>query len=140
MLRISSLILVVAVCIAMLIAAGCGTGDNPDKDGIETAISGYLSALAHGDGEAACSHLSGNGRRELAQLAFQMHAVDCATLAKEATSVFGAPGISRLSKATVSVGEIHGDEATAEIEGATAVELTLIKSDGEWLIDSGFVP
>jgi hypothetical protein len=42
-----------------------------------------------------------------------------------------------LRGAEVTSVEIDGDEATAVVRGAS-VDPTLIKSDGEWLIDSGF--
>jgi hypothetical protein len=48
---------------AVALLAGCGSGSDEDK--IKSSVQGYIGAFADGDGDKACSYLSGDGRREL---------------------------------------------------------------------------
>ncbi|HET6494689.1 MAG TPA: hypothetical protein VFH61_04885 [Thermoleophilia bacterium] len=132
--RATAPVLVVA---ALLALAGCGS----DEDNVSDAVTTYYDALADGDGEKACDQLSGNGTRELVAFANEqlpeLGTLDCASIVEQFSGLIGEDERNILRDAEVTDVEIDGDEATAQIEGATASPV-LVKSDGDWLIDSGF--
>lgn len=134
----------VLIALSILLVAAitaCGGSDGSDEDGVRAAISGYFDGLVAGNGEEACEHVSTEGRIELAELAAisGIDAVGCATIVEEIGGGIGADDADRLANIEVVRVEIDGNRAKARIKGAT-VEPVLIRSDGVWLIDSGFAP
>jgi hypothetical protein len=128
-----------ALAMALAITAwGCGSSD---EDKVAESVQAYLGALADGDGEEACSHLSGNGQRELVGFVSQqlpeIGTISCPEVVEQLSGTIGPDEKPRLEDAEVTNVEINGDAATATIEGAT-VSPMLVKSGDDWLIDSGF--
>src|SRR5918992_3189159 len=54
---------------ALFLLAGCGSDGEPragsDREQMEAAMTGYLEALADGDGEGACSHVAEQAQRDM---------------------------------------------------------------------------
>jgi hypothetical protein len=117
--------------VAALALAGCGGGSEGDVRG---AIEGYMSALADGDGDEACSHLSGEMKRRLADAAGNG---SCPEVVEMLAENFGEDDKSKLKDVEVVDIKIKGDTATAGVKGGdSTAELT--KTDGDWLISGGF--
>jgi len=131
---------VLVVAAALFALAGCGSSDS-DDDKIDEALTGYFAALADDDGETACDYLSPSGRQELVQVAKtslpQLRNIKCPELVGAMGKNYGEAEKSELRSAEVTSIEVDGDSATAVVKGAN-IDPTLVKSDGEWLIDSGF--
>lgn len=117
--------------------AACGQND---EDKIRETVEAYFSALADGDGPAACDELTTNARTELVQLGAEagVGTIDCEEIADDLSSLIGESDANTLRNAEITEIEINGDEATATVEGATA-EPTLVKSGADWQIDSGLL-
>lgn len=122
---------------ASLFAAGCGGGGGgggDDAEAVERVVSGYLAALAAGDGARACGLLTENA--QLGVFEFErVHANPdhpgeaCAAVASEYDA-----GADRDALRSASVGEVvvDGSDAGAVVEGVP-VKLRLV--EGEWRID-----
>lgn len=127
------------VCSISLVA-GCGQSDQEQAEG---AVTGYLGGLADGDGAKACSHLTGNAKRELSEfLAKQLggygdFSVSCEAQIEELSGAIGEDERPLLRDAEVEV-SVDGNSATAYLAGGDGRAITLVMSGDEWLIDKGF--
>jgi hypothetical protein len=132
---------IVAIAVAGL--AGCG-GDDGDGGGPEAevrkAVRDYMTAVASGNTERACSTLTNAAQEALAEEVMAAFAgggrLSCsdalrelsADVAPEAKPVFLNPKVAKVT--------IFGTRATAEVEKvAGTVPLRLV--DDEWRVDKG---
>ena len=127
---------------AALLMAACGGGEEAsDEKQVKETITTYFSSFAEGDGATACEQLSGAGQRELTQAIVsrlpEVNAIRCDEVVSELSGTIGPDEEATLRAVSVEAVQVRGNTATAQITGA-AVEPTLIKADGRWLIDSGF--
>lgn len=130
--------------IAGSLALISGCGGSSDEEKVNAAVTGYLSGLADGDGKEACSHLTGDGKRELATFLVQTLggfadlSVSCDEQVKELSGSIGEDERPLLRNAEINV-TVSGDSATAQLVGGDGRDIELIKSGEEWLVDGGFV-
>jgi hypothetical protein len=149
-----------ALALAIAVAlAGCGGGDDaprdPEAEAIRTVLRTQLAAVAEGDGEAACSHLTPRGRRQVeARLRSEVRARDCAGAVAEAARDLPAPALDALNAPVISNVHAAGARAEASVEppgdlkelalaaGFTdvVVEVRLVRSRGRWLVDHLALP
>jgi hypothetical protein len=137
-------------CFLIVVAiAGCGGGGGTksDADAVAQVLKDAAHAVADGDGDKACGHLTADAQRQAA-LQFgggRLGDVDCPTLVGRAT-VFLSPlerkQIESLEPANV---QVNGDSASAAMQTQAGVpagqgislQLNLQRSDGDWKV-SGF--
>jgi hypothetical protein len=110
--------------------SGCGESN---REKIESALKGFDSALAEGDGAKACEFLSESARAEIARRG------DCAQLA----AGLSRPGrriareVKALGSAEVSTVTVEGTVATARVQapgGYPPRSVGLEEAEGKWKI------
>lgn len=151
--------LAVFVTAATLLLAACGDDDDggggpvggtettaapeqapsgvPSADGraIRQTIAGYLTAVAEGDGDAACAFLTGNAKRVVVE-APGSRAETCEAVIAETARAYSPAEkakLRNLSQEAVEV-TVRGATATVHVEGRPRTT-RLIKRGGRWLID-----
>ncbi len=141
--------LLVGIAATLLAACGGGgSGGNSTNNGggstasPTSAVKTYLSAIADGDANRACSVLSpamqSQALREARSQGVPVKNSTCPGLFSEvlAAAHFTAAQRSRLIDAKVTSVTVHGNKATVALKGASqAVGLT--KAGGKWLITGG---
>ena len=101
-----------AVLVLVVLAAGCGNGGGSDIEEARDAVRDYVTGIAEGDGDRSCGRMS-----EAAQ----------ETLDDEDLAPLRDPRIDVT---------LNRDKATASVADGLS-DITVIKVDGEWLIDDG---
>jgi len=112
-----------------------------EEDRAAEPVKSYLAALADGDGERACDQLTGNAQRELiaglAEGLPEAGVMTCEEAVEKMSGIVGPDEADLLSDAEVEV-TLDGDRGKARpVEGTDTIDI--VKSDGRWLIDGGFV-
>jgi hypothetical protein len=130
--RGTRLLIVVAV---IALAAGCG-GASSDTSQISSTLTTYLSALADGNGRAACDQLTGAQARAVVETAASAGATSCVDAIDELSRNLGGDEKRTLRDAKVVNIHVNRDRATADALGATQIT-QLVKSGGHWLISGG---
>jgi hypothetical protein len=147
---------------AALLLAGCG-GDGEDApresepEAVKTVLRTQLAAVAEGDGEEACSHLTPRGRRQVEERlrrSGQVDATDCEGGVEEISTELPAAAIDALNNPVITGVRVRGTTADANVEppadlkelamaaGFTdvVVETRLVKAGGRWQVDHLALP
>jgi hypothetical protein len=132
-----------------LAVGGCG-GDDDEGGGstgggqeeqVRAAVHGYLTAVAEGDGDAACELLSAASRATVERLAEQVDAEGCVEAFENAVAQAEVdPDAARevLDGLEIADVDIDGDRATVSIRRDGAEESgALVREDGAWRVDIG---
>lgn len=120
-----------ATAAAAIAVGGCG---GSDEDDVRATVEGYLHALGDGDYAEACDKLGPGARRDLAR--YPQLGTDCEEILARALEAVGSgEGDPVLKGAEVSSVRVSGDEATAEVKGATQTA-HLERAGGEWEFSS----
>ena len=127
-----SLSIVVVILIATL--SGCGGGAS-DNSKITSTIKSYLTAVANGNGQAACAELTPAAAQQVRQDATSLGATGCADAINRVSASIGAAK-QALLKAKITSITITGSTATAQLQGGTRAP-KLQKVGGRWLIAGG---
>jgi len=146
-LRMIPIALLAATALAV---GGCGgdddegggsTGGGGQEEQVRGAVQGYLTAVAEGDGDAACDLLSAASRATVEQLAEQVDAEGCVEAFENAVAQAEVdPEAAReaLNDLEIADVEIDGDRATVSIRRDGAEESgALVREDGAWRVDIG---
>lgn len=141
-----------ALCLLALVSAGCGGSPDPppapapkpspppasDKDAAKKTMKSYIGALAGGDGEKACSYLTGAAKRQVVSQARALNpslgAASCAETLKQLAKTMPAGMAKKLTEVEIKV-QVRGDSATVGAAGGPGTyDGQLRKIDGKWLI------
>jgi hypothetical protein len=123
-------------------ATGCGSGaSESEQDRVRRIVNGWEASLTRGDGEAACSGLSGAGRAELLLLRGGAGGIPIDASCPETVRwmLRGSRGTGSEPKPprVVSV-RVNGNRAVAQVSsgGFRPAPVRLVRQDDEWKISS----
>ena len=123
------------VCGLLLAAllAGCGDAGGSASTAIEQTLTGYLNAVARGDGALACSQLTTQARESVARAGkTQTCTAAISNAAATSSASDRAFELSRIRALRPTV-RVDGDHATATVSGyARAARFQLV--DGRWML------
>ncbi len=126
-------VLVACGALGSLFVSGCG--GSSDADAVESTLRGYLVDLIHGDGVAACSRLTGESKRRIAEKS-DMASCEVAVAATVEEEQFGGDERAK------ALAEIKGMELRVEVDGDQATvtnpdggNVKLVKVEGEWYLE-----
>ncbi len=147
--RAPSLTLLVTV----LALAACGGGEDPEeqrranRDGAESTVRGYLTALVDKDGAQACARYTPEYRRSVLDqnraFARQNGVDDCAGLIDEITRASRSISFEGKPLRRDTIGDLEfktsvrqaGEELNATVTGAQGIQRYELETrDGKWLI------
>lgn len=124
-----------AVCCVALSLALAGCGSKSDREQVTSVAHRYIAALASGNGDQACSLLTGEAQRRLARGPVGLNRIRCPEVVKLAHSLLGADEIAALKKADVSLASLSGNAATVRTNtGGRTGEIHLAKTAAGWLV------
>ena len=121
--RLSVVPLVLGFALAV---AGCGVGAATNQEKISKTATTYLKALADGDTATACAQLTDKARGQA-----------CAQVMKERLSGLDPDALKAAADDSMDI-EVDGSRATAVLSKPEGAELGLVKSGGQWRIESGY--
>ena len=128
-----------AVLVLVVLAGGCGSGNGSDIEQARQAVRDYITGIAEGDGDRSCAGMSAAAQEELAdQVAEQapQSGIDsCEEAVERLSDQLTDEDEAALRDPQIDV-TLNRDKATASVENGPS-DITVIKVDGEWLIDSG---
>ena len=116
---------VLVVLLFAVAAAGCGVGPATNQEKISKTASTYLSALADGDAATACAQLT--PRRGEA----------CDQAMRERLPRLDPDVLKAAADDSMNI-DVHGNRASAGLSEPPGARFLLVKTDGEWRIDSGY--
>jgi len=144
-LRMLPIALLASIALAL---GGCGGDDDGgggstagggEEEQVRGAVKGYLTAVAEGDGDAACDLLSAASRETVERLAEQVDAEGCVDAFENAIAqaeVDVEEARASLEELEIADVEIDGDRATVSIRREGAEESgALVREDGAWRVD-----
>ena len=123
-----------------MLTAGCGSGGGGggDIEHAQDAVRDYVVGIAEGDGHRACSRMSEEAQEQLAdQVAEQepQRGVDsCEEAVERLSELLADENPESLLDPQIDV-TLNRDKAIASVENGPS-DVTVIKVDGEWLIDA----
>ena len=117
---------VLVVLLFAVAAAGCGVGPATNEEKISKTASTYLSALADGDAATACAQLTPRARGEACDQAMRQR------LPRLDPDVLKAAADDSMNI------DVDGNRASAGLSEPPGARFLLVKTDGEWRIDSGY--
>ncbi len=128
--------LLTGLALASAVAAGCGgdDGGSSPEDEVRKAVRDYLTAVASGNHERACSTLTAEAQEELVEVVTAAFAdperISCGDALQELSADVSPEDKKLLLNPRVGKVSIQGDRATAEVERlAQPTPLTRIKDD-----------
>jgi hypothetical protein len=128
---------VVALAVVVL-AAGCGNGGG-DIERAQEAVRDYLAGIAAGDGARACGRMSPDEQERFAGRVAEEdpeRGIDsCEEAVERVREQLAGEDLAPLRDPQVNV-TLNRDKATASVQDGPS-DITVIKVDGEWVIDSG---
>jgi hypothetical protein len=132
-------ILAFAALALVALTAGCGSGGGRgDIEHAQDAVRDYVTGIAEGDGHRSCSRMSGEAQEQLAdQLAEQepQRGIDsCEEAVERLGELLADEDPQPLRDPQIDV-TLNRDKAIASVEDGPS-DLTVIKVDGEWLVDA----
>jgi len=122
--------LVVALTLLVL-AAGCGSDGGGDIDQARDAVSDYFTAIADGDGAAACGRMTEQAEEQFAD---EGGTASCAEAVERLSEQLAGEDLATLRDPQVDV-TLNRDKATASVQDGPS-DITVVKVDGEWRIDA----
>lgn len=122
---------------ASALAACGGSSSSHDASSPAAALKTYQTAIANGDGAGACGVLSPAIQKQALAAAGQagVSASNCTSLFSQIAKHLSPNQRAKLRNTKVSSVVIHGDTATATVQGGTQAKLS--KSGSKWLITGG---
>jgi hypothetical protein len=138
----------VAVLAVSLALAGCGAG-NPERAEVSSVAHQYIAAFASGNGEQACSLLTGDAEQRFVRsgtfLRFLSHrsgpVLTCPEEIKLLHRLLGPDRFAALCKAKVTVRSLSDSKADAEVAASERLFVVpLLKGAARWLIAEAVVP
>jgi hypothetical protein len=117
---------VLVVLLLAVAAAGCGVGPATNEEKISKTASTYLRALADSDTATACAQLTARARGEA-----------CDQAMKERLPRLD-PGVLRAAADDSMDIDVDGNGASARLSEPSGARFLLVKTNGEWRIDSGY--
>ena len=130
-------VVALAVLVVVALAAGCGNGDGGDIEQARAAVRDYLSGIAEGDGDRTCGRMSDEAQEkfadQVAEQEPQSGIESCEEAVERLSELLDDEELARLRNPQVNI-TLNRDKATASVEDGPS-DLTVIKVDGEWLID-----
>lgn len=135
--------LVAGLLLLMLMAAGCGSGDSSesDEDRVRRTVNAWEASLTRGDGQAACSGLSSEGRKEILLVRGGVGGIPIDASCPEVVRwmLRGSRNIGSEPKPpkVVSV-RVDGDRAVAEVDAPAPrpTPVRLVRRGEEWKVSS----
>ncbi|HYI99588.1 MAG TPA: hypothetical protein VEX36_07940 [Thermoleophilaceae bacterium] len=124
-----------------MVSTGCGSDEPDETTAVRQAFTGWQSALNSGNGEAACSRLTEEGRDEFLLVRGGKGGIpinaSCPELVRRILEGTRQTGVKLQPERVRSV-QIDGDTAVAEVGVSNFRPRTvrLAKQDGEWKISS----
>jgi hypothetical protein len=131
-----------------LALVGCG-GGNSERAEVRSVAHQYLAAFASGNGEEACSLLTGEAKQQFVRsglflrfLSYRSGApLTCPEEIKLLHALLGAERFAALRKAKVTVRSLSDGKGSAEVtEPQRLFVLPLLKGAARWLIAQAVVP
>jgi hypothetical protein len=117
----------------LALLVGCGSDDAPragsDRDQLEAAATGYMQALADGEGDKACGHLTERAQQDLATI---MDASSCPDAIEKMHAVLDDAQRDKLRDLRVARSRIDGARAKVTFAGADTI--TLARAEGDWKV------
>lgn len=122
--------------------AGCG-GPPGAAEMIRTAVHGYLTSVAAGNGRAVCAHLSSSDQSALRATAQSagLGSLSCASIVARALKTVNPATLARQRSfartATVKAVVVHGDRASLTVSGpfhgvTETMHAGAVREDGRW--------
>jgi hypothetical protein len=128
-----------AVLALLVLAGGCGNGGESDIDQARDAVRDYVTGIAEGDGDRSCARMSGEAQEQfadqVAEQAPQSGIDSCEEAVERLSDQLADAEAGALRDPQIDV-TLNRDKATASVENGPS-DITVIKVDGEWLIDDG---
>lgn len=121
-----------AALMLALAIAGCGSSSSSPSDEVKSTVQTYYTALAAGNGAAACAVLAPS----LKQLLEGHGGHSCEVQASSAHRLLAGRNLEALNHAKVESASVNGEHATATVsspEGGTAT-VSLVKTSSGWRI------
>jgi hypothetical protein len=121
--RLSVLPLLLGLALSL---AACGVGAATNQEKISKTATTYLKALAAGDTATACAQLTDTAQGQT-----------CSEVMKERLSRLDPEALKAAADDSMDI-EVDGSRATAGLSKPEGAELRLVKTGGQWRIDSGY--
>ncbi len=124
----------------LAIASGCGG----EKGKVEDTVDTFIGAVAEGDGNEACEHMTNGARRDLLTSIASSTSIialpDCGDLGQFLEKHASQQLRDRLEALEVGAVRVEGDRASADlvVDDKPISTLALERRDGGWLIADGF--
>jgi hypothetical protein len=116
---------------ALVLLTGCGSDGEPrvgsDREQVEAAMTGYLEALADGDGEEACRHVAERAQRDLATIA---DARSCADPIEKLHEALDEEQRDKLRDSRAARIRIDGARAEVTIAGGDTIPFEKVDGGG----------
>ena len=127
-----------AVLFLVVFAAGCGNGGGSDLEQAQDAVRDYLTGIAEGDGDRACGRMSDEAQKQfvdrVAEQEPQSGIESCEEAVVRLGELLADEDLAPLRDPQINV-TLNRDKATASVKDGPS-DLTVVKVDGEWLIDA----
>jgi cold shock CspA family protein len=119
-------------CVVVVVPAGCGGGDDPERSGAEAVARDYVDAFVKGDGERACALMTDEVRGSFEA---RTDTAGCAPAFARASELLGDEQRRLLEGAEVEIDVVQGDVATGTIrvEGDLSTPVEVRRVAGRWL-------
>jgi hypothetical protein len=132
-------VVALAVLVLVVLAAGCGNGDGSDIEQARNAVRDYFTGIAEGDGDRSCDRMSNAAQEKLADQVGEQEpqsGIDsCQEAVERLSEQLADEDLAVLRDPQIDV-TLNRDQATASVKDGPS-DVTVIKVDGEWLIDTG---
>jgi hypothetical protein len=119
-----------------VLTAGCGGGSSGDAAAARATVQRYFAAVGAGRSQAACAELSDQSQQLLAEFARPLHAAgdSCSAAMRAVLTTSYGRQLVRLAHARILRLDMHGDSATAAVDGVDR-PLQLARHGDAWRID-----
>jgi hypothetical protein len=128
-----------AVLVLVAFAAGCGNGGGSDLEQAQDAVRDHVTGIAEGDGDRSCGLMTDEAQEKLADRVAEQDpqsGIDsCEKAVERLSELLDDEDLAPLRDPQIDV-TLNRDKATASVKDGPS-DVTVIKVDGEWLIDSG---
>ena len=130
-------ILAFAVLVLVALTAGCGSSGGGDIEQAQDAVRDYIVGIAEGDGDRSCGRMSKEAQKQLTDRVAEeepQRGIDsCEEAVERLGELLADENPASLRDPQIDV-TLNRDKAIASVKGGPS-DVTVIKVDGEWLID-----